>query len=330
MFVRVLLFFFIICISSSYGQQPDSVSVAELDSLREYPVKNSLPVRQPAPEILSVRIPVSDLHLKVNYWKNWISFGINLNQSSFSNNWSSGGVNSIALGSQFNYKTDFTKGDRNYVSEVILQYGKLKNKHQYERKTGDRIYWDNKIGMKLSKNWYFFGSINFESQFDRGFNFGKDSQGNETRTVISRFMAPGYLTESLGFEYKPVKYFWIRIGTGTARQTFLSDTALYKTNPKNFGVKPGESFRNELAFQFVTNFDRNIATNLNLKSHYTMFANYEKLNNIDQRFDITLSAKVNRLVNVSLAGIVLYDDDVSTKIQASQALSFGLMYKFPQ
>ena len=142
-------------------------------------------------------------------------------------------------------------------------------------------------------------------------------------------MAPGYLTESIGFEYKPVKYFWLRIGTGTARQTFVSDTSLYKTNPKNFGVTPGKSFRNELAFQFVTNFDKNIAQNLNLKSHYTMFVNYEKFNNVDHRFDLTLAARVNKLVSVSVAGIVLYDDDASTKVQASQSLGFGLMYKFP-
>jgi hypothetical protein len=142
-------------------------------------------------------------------------------------------------------------------------------------------------------------------------------------------MAPGYLTESIGFEYKPNKFFWIRIGTGTARQTFVSDSLLYKTNPKNFGVKAGKTFRNELAFQFVTNYDKEVAKNLNLKSRYAMFANYEKLNNIDHRLDMTLSARVNRLINVSLGGIVAYDDDASTKVQASQGLAFGLTYNFP-
>ncbi|HCN82841.1 MAG TPA: hypothetical protein DIT07_04370 [Sphingobacteriaceae bacterium] len=327
---RLLVFISIFCFSFTYAQDRKAVSDSiDLNALKQYPTKDSLPVNKPVLAIQPVHIPVSELNLKVNYWKNWITFGLNLNQASFSNNWSAGAVNSVALGSQFNYKTDYTKGDKNYVSEVILQYGKLKNKGQYERKTSDRIYWDNKAGLKLSTNWYFFGSLNFESQFDDGFTFGKDAQGNETRSIISRFMAPGYLTESIGFEYKPVKYFWVRIGTGTARQTFVSDTALYKTNPKNFGVKPGRSFRNELAFQFVTNFDKDIAKNLNLKSHYTMFANYEKFNNIDHRFDLTLAARVNRLVNVSISGIVLYDDDASTNIQASQTIGFGLMYKLP-
>lgn len=58
-----------------------------------------------------------------------------------------------------------------------------------------------------------------------------------------------------------------------------------------------------------------------------MFANYEKLSSIDNRLDVTLIATVNRLINVSIAGIILYDDDTANKIQASQAMSFGLVYK---
>ena len=143
-------------------------------------------------------------------------------------------------------------------------------------------------------------------------------------------MSPGYLTESLGFEYKTTKSFWLRIGTGTARQTFVLDKDLYLTNPKNFGVTPGQTFRNELAFQLVTNFEKEVAKNINLKSRYSMFANYEKLGYIDQRLDISLQARVNRAVNVTVAGIAVYDDDASSKIQASQALSLGVMVKIPR
>ncbi len=334
MFIRCLIILFLIFSQTpaSFAQQSESQSdTTILKDLKQYPRRNTLPVRRPVifPEV--VRLPEPEaLELSINYWRSWTAFGVNVNQASFSDNWGGGGVNSLALGGQFTYKTDYTKGDKNFVSEVLLQYGKLKNKDQLSRKPADRIFWDNKVALKLSKSWYFFGSLNFESQFDRGFSFAKNAQGNETRTLLSRFMAPGYLTESIGFEYKPVKYFFLRIGTGTARQTFMADTNLYKTNPKNFGVAPGKSFRNELAFQIVGAIDRDIAENLNLKSRYTMFANYEKLKSIDNRLDVTLTARINRLINVSLAGIVLYDDDTADKMQASQALSLGLIYKFPR
>lgn len=334
MFVRLLtlIIVFLGYISISFAQNTgNEADTALLKELKQYPRRNSLPVRRPIlfPETVVIT-NATTLDLKVNYWRNLLAFGININQATFSDNWGAGGVNSLALGGQFSYKTDYTKEDKNFVSELLLKYGKLKNKDQLSRKTADRIFWDNKISFKLSKNWAFFGSVNFESQFDRGFSFSKNSQGNEIRNLLSRFMAPGYLTESIGFEYKPVKYFSLRMGTGTARQTFVLDTTLYRTNPKNFGVTPGKSFRNELAFQIVGSIERDIAKNLNLKSRYTMFANYEKLSSIDNRIDITLTAQVNRLIHVSLSGIALYDDDTADQIQASQTMAFGLVYKFPK
>ena len=329
MFKRLLVIIFILTsLSSSSIAQKAEADTALLKELKQFPKKNVLPVRRPVlfPEVIKPS-QSPELLVKVNYWRNLTMFGINVNQASFSDNWGAGGVNSLALGGQFSYKTDYTKTDKNFASELILQYGKLKNKDQLSRKTADRIFWDNKVALKLSKSWYFFGSVNFESQFDVGYSFSRDPQGNEKRTLLSKFMAPGYLTESLGFEYKPDKQFFVRIGTGTARQTFVLDTNLYKTNPKNFGVKPGQTFRNELAFQVVSSYNKEIAKNLMLNSRYAMFANYEKLASIDNRLDVTLTANVNKLINVSLSGILLYDDDSDNKMQASQTMSFGLIYK---
>ncbi len=326
--ISILLLFFLVS-SFAYSQETQ-VDTSQLDGLKLYPKKNILPVRRPVLQLLPVPVVKSELDLKINYWKNWFSFGINMNQAAFSDNWQGGGVNSIAVGTQTNFKADYTKEDKTFLTEVILQYGKLQNKGQLQRKTNDRIFWDNKVSVKLSKHWSFFGSLNFESQFDRGFSYKKDAKGNETQTLISRFMAPGYLTESLGFEFKTSKAFWLRIGTGTARQTFVLDRDLYLTNPKNYGVTPGKGVRNEVALQVVTNFERDIAKNIALKTRHSMFANYEKLEKIDQRLDLTLQAKVNKIVNVTIGGIAVYDDDASTNVQASQALSLGIMVKLPQ
>lgn len=328
--LRVLYIILFSCVIGPVFAQGISADTTGLDELKLYPKKNILPVRRPVLQLLPVLVADSELSLKVNYWRSWTSFGINMNQATFSDNWSGGGVNSIAFGAQVNYKADYTKEGLNYVSEMIFQYGKLKNRGQLQRKTNDRLYFDNKLSLKLSKSWSFFGSLNFESQFDEGYSYKKDSNGDETTTLISRFMAPGYLTESLGFEYKSGKVFWLRIGTGTARQTFVLDKDLYLTNAKNFGVTPGKTVRNELAFQLVTNYEKEIAKNINLKSRYNMFANYEKLNKIDHRLDITMQAKVNRVVNVTVEGVAVYDDDASAKIQASQALKLGIVFNMPR
>jgi hypothetical protein len=303
--------------------------------------RSPLPSRTGTISFKPVELTPSVIDARVNYWKTKTSVGINVNQATFSNNWKGGGVNSLAVGGLVNYKAEYSKESYSYVSELILEYGKIKNKDQLQKKTRDRIFWDNKAAVQLSKNWYFFGSINFESQFDSGFAYSKNAEGNEFPNLISKFMSPGYLTESFGFEYKPNKYFSTRIGTGSARQTFVLDTAVYLTKNANtgivtkaaikYGVDFGKKFKNELAFQIVSNFEKEVITNTVLKARYQMFIPYDRaMVNIDHRLDVSITSKLNRLMNVSLTGVGLFDRDNDTKIQGSQALALGIMFVFPR
>lgn len=322
----ILLFTIVIQLNA---QEIDTVPI----NTKELNIKlkrSPLPTRISPLNFEPIKLKPAIVNAKINYWKTKTSVGINVNQAAFSDNWKGGGVNSIAIGGLVNYKAEYVKENYSYVSELITQYGKVKNRGQLEKKTTDRIYWDNKAAMQLSKHWYFFGSINFESQFDKGFSYSRDAAGNEKSTIISKFMSPGYLTESLGFEYKLDKYFSTRIGTGTARQTFVLDTTLYKNNKNNYGVKPGENFKNELAFQVVSNFEKEIFQNINLKSRYAMFIPYDNLKMVDHRLDITVNAKINRFMNTSLTGVILFDRDTDQKVQASQTLALGFMFIFPR
>lgn len=313
--------------------------------------RSPLPVLNGVLEFKPVEISPVIISSKVNYWKTTTSIGINVNQSSFSDNWTGGGVNSLAVGGLVNYKAEYSKENYSYVSEVVLQYGKVRNKSQLQKKTNDRIFWDNKAAFQLSKNWYFFGSLTFESQFDKGFSYSM-LNGIETPSLISKFMSPGYLTESIGFEYKPSKFFSTRFGTGTARQTFVMDNlslnqakverllaskpnatneeidAAYQTD--NYGVAYNKNFENSLAFQVVMAFDKDIFPNINLKTRYAVFLPYEDLKQIDHRLDVALTAKINRFMNVSLTGVGLYDKDTAPKIQGSQTLAMGLIFIFPR
>ncbi len=308
----------------------DSVKIDTnlLNRFRIEPGRNILPVRLQPLNLQPEYIPVPGLDYKVSYWRNNILFGFNLNQSAFSNNWSAGGVSSIAVGTNFDFKTEYNHEGKDFTSELILLYGKVKNQGQVERKTNDRIFWDNKVSISFSKHWDFYGSLSFESQFDEGFNYSGDV--NVPPTLISRFMAPGYLTESIGFEYKPVTYFNMRFGTGTARQTFVLSNSVYPSDTATvYGVKYGRHVLNQLAFQIVSNFDKDIAKNINLKARYLIFVPYNTPLNMTHRVDGTLTAKVNRLVNVSIIGTLLYDPNTSTRVQAYQSLALGITYKFP-
>ena len=120
---------------------------------------------------------------KVNYWKTKTAIGINVNQSSFSNNWSAGGVNSLAVGGLVNYNAEYKKDSYSYTTVVNLQYGKIRNKGQLQKKTNDRIFWDNSGAFKVSKNWNLYTSVTFESQFDSGYSYASDGKGEKHKLL---------------------------------------------------------------------------------------------------------------------------------------------------
>lgn len=323
-FTTALLF----SIKQSTAQKADSVKIDTnlLNKFRIDPPKNILPVRSRPLLLRPQPIPVTMLDYQVSYWRKYLTVGVNLNQSAFSNNWSGGGVSSFALGANFDFKAEYNKQPLSYTTELLLMYGVSKNKGQFSRKTNDRIFYDNKLATQLSKKWYFFGSVSFESQFDVGYQYAD----GVAPLLISKFMSPGYITEAIGFEYKPVKYVDIRIGTGTARQTFVLDTTIYHNIPGNYGVAAGRTFHNDLAFQVVSTINKDIATNMNLQARYALFIPYNNIvHNTTHRLDATLAARVNRLINVTLNGTILYDATTNNKVQASQGLALGIIYKFP-
>lgn len=316
---------------SASAQTADSLKKIDTAALNKYhidPPKNSLPVRTRILQIRQESMPISMLDYTVNYWRKWIAIGLNFSQSANSNHYSSGGgSSSIALGADFDYKTEYNKAPFDYVGELAFKYGSSKNKDQGSRKTNDRIFFDNKFATQMSKSWFFFGSLTFESQFDKGYIYNNN---NGPTLLISKFMAPGYLTESVGFEYKPSRFFDLRLGTGTARQTFVLDTILYHNQPSNYGVKIHKTFRNDLAFQVVAVFDKDIARNIHLNTRYALFIPYEKhISFITHRVDANLGAQVNRLIRVNLNGTFMYDKSVNDKPQGTEGMSLGVVYRFP-
>ncbi len=262
-------------------------------------------------------------------WKKKIEFGANLNQGSFSSNWTGGAVSSVAFGVFINALVTYEKGNNSWRNDFQAQYGIIRNKGQESRKSVDRLFFDTKYGRQLSLNWSFVINGNLLTQFTAGYEYDKLPSGELERNRVSGLFSPAYITEALGIEYKPVEYFFITFSPGAVRQTIVADLNLYKSFPKNYGVPIGKRVRNELALlQLVANFNKDIAKNVNLKFRYLMFANYQNLRAIDNRLDAMLTAKINKYWNVNLGAILIYDEDQSTQIQLAQSLSIGFLYTF--
>jgi hypothetical protein len=266
-------------------------------------------------------------------WKRKFTFNFNVNQASFSSNWKSGGINSIGFNSLLNYKFNYKKNRDSWDNEIDLLYGFVNNAGQGFRKTTDRIFVDTKYGYQITKKWDLFTSLNFLSQFSPGYKYAPDASNVEQKLQISDFLAPAFVTVAIGFEYHPVEYFKVRLSPFAPRLTIVQDPRRFtKTvGPTPYGVDSTKTTRFEgAAFQMLAEFGKDIATNVNLKWRYVLYANYETfaLKTIDHRLDVTLTAKVNRFITTSIAGILLYDYDQDSGVQLSEAFNIGFAYTF--
>lgn len=270
----------------------------------------------------------------------WIGakqFGFNINQGSFSDNFQGSSVaSSLGIGGFFNSNRDYKLDKIGWTNNLQMKYGVLSNKDKSEgaasitRKSIDVILFDSKLTRQISPKWSLAAMGNFITQFTNTYdNVPGATVGSFKNVKRSGLFAPAFITESIGFEYKPNKFFNITISPLALRQTIVSDKDLYKItgNEKNYGVEYGQTVRNEVGIlQLMANFDKDIAKDLNLKFRYLAFASAKKLGDIDDRLDANLTAKIGKNVNVNLGLIAVYDNDQSGKLQLAQSLNFGFLF----
>lgn len=262
-------------------------------------------------------------------WKKKLNFSINLNQAAFSSNWKAGGINAFGFNSLFTYKANYKEDRNSWDNDIDLAFGFVNNSGLGYRKTIDRIYLDTKYGYELGDNWSLFTSLNFLSQFSKGYNY----DGDNAAQLISGTFAPAFLTAAIGFEYHPVEYFTVRLSPLAPRLTFVNDPGRFVegVGPEPYGVVPPDNIRYEwLGAQILAEFDKQIYEDINLKWRYLMFANYDTLEarRLDHRLDVDFVAKVGKYINVGLGGILLYDYDQDNSAQLSQVFSIGFLYTF--
>lgn len=268
-------------------------------------------------------------------WTGAKQFGFNINQGAFSDNFQGSSVaSSLGIGGFFNSNRDYKLDKIGWTNNLQMKYGVLSNKDKaagssaQTRKSIDVILFDTKFTKQISPKWSLAAMGNFISQFTNTYD-NVTIAGKETNVKRSGLFAPAFITESIGLEYKPNKFFNMTISPMALRQTIVSDKELYKVvgNEKNYGVTQGKTFRNEVGlFQLMANFDKDIAKAVNLKFRYLAFASLANFGEIDDRLDANLTAKINKNVNVNLGLIGIYDNDQSGKLQLAQSLNFGFLF----
>ncbi len=264
-------------------------------------------------------------------WKNSGNAVFLVNQSSFSN-WTSGGQSSISGTLKIDYNFNYADNGWDWDTKLISNFGLNKiSGSEFLKKTDDKIEVNSVLGKKFNNDiigkWSYSSFFNFQTQFAKGYRFGKDSNGNPSRTEKSRFFSPATLQLGVGLYWKKSKDFWVNVAPMTGKLILvnrfftenLSETQTY------FGVKKGGNSRFELGASIRAYHKSEIFENVLLENRLSLYSDYlDRPQNID--FDCTFNfvMKVNQYISTNLIFQFVYDDNDIKRVQVREVLGLGL------
>ena len=264
-------------------------------------------------------------------WKNSGNALFLVNQSSFSN-WTSGGQSSISGTLKIDYNFNYSDNGWDWDTKVISHFGLNKiSGSDFLKKTDDRIEINSVLGKKFNNDiigrWSYSSFFNFQTQFAKGYRFGRDANGNPNRTEKSRFFSPATVQLGVGMYWKKSKDLWVNVAPMTGKLILVNRrfTENLNENQTYFGVKKGGNSRFELGASIRSYYKSEIFENVTMENRLSLYSDYlDRPQNID--FDCTFNfiMKVNQYVSTNLIFQFVYDDNEIKRVQVREVLGVGL------
>ena len=249
------------------------------------------------------------------------------NQSAF-RKWASGGINNVSLALDVDYEINYKENGWSWDTKGKASYGlSYLEGDKFLKKTNDRLEINSRLGKEFSDTWSYSSILNFRSQIARGYRFGTDGEGEETRSLKTHFFSPAYLQFGVGLYWKKSKDAWVNIAPFTQRITFVSRqfTNDLKNGKTYFGVLKGANHLFELGASITGFYKIEAMKNVFIENRLAVYSDYlGKPENID--FDYTLAAemKVNELISTQLEVQFVYDDNAVQALQAREVFGIGV------
>ncbi|NQY06165.1 MAG: DUF3078 domain-containing protein [Flavobacteriaceae bacterium] len=263
------------------------------------------------------------------------------NQSAFNAEWLGGGTSNIAGNLALSYDFNYKKGNWTWDNKILADYGLTKIKgDDFTKKTNDRLELNSLLGKKAKGNWYYSAYLNFRTQFAKGYVFGEDINGNETRTETTHFLSPAFLQFGPGMLWKKSDNFKINISPAAAKLIFVdgdftnvgnNQAAIDAFNADGgyFGVEANESTRFEFggSIQGYAKFE--IMKNVSMENILNLYSNYlEDPQNVDIDYTMNLVMTINKYLSTNITFQAIYDDNAIGAFQIREVLGLGVNYGF--
>ena len=183
------------------------------------------------------------------------------------------------------------------------------------KKDAQYIVWEDKfefesvLTYKLGTLINPYAAATVKSQFDVGYKYD-DAAG--TQAVLSRLWAPAYLTQSVGAGYQPIAEVKTRLGV--ALREVRSKTGYIENN------------RTEGGIESVTDAQFSFEENLLVTSKLELFAPINNIDVVVARSDNSLTAKVSKIISVTLNVQFINDANVTARTQIKETIALGIVY----
>ncbi len=250
------------------------------------------------------------------------------NQSTFEN-WVAGGENNISGNLGLNYDFNYKRQDWSWDNKIIASYGLVKTKNsEFEKKTDDRFEFNSLAGKKVKGYWYASAFLNFRTQFTKGFVYGTDANGKETREEFTTVFSPAYLTFGPGMMWKKTDDFKFNLAPLSSKATFVKK-AFTLPNSAYFGVEEGKTMRYELGFYAAGYYRFKLFDQVTAENILSVYSNYlEDPQNVDVDYQLNIVMAINKFLSTNISFQAIYDDNAFRGLQTRQILGVGINYLF--
>jgi hypothetical protein len=259
-------------------------------------------------------------------WKRGGEATFLFNQAAFSE-WVSGGENSVSLSFHADYDWSFEKNGWKWDTKFLGDFGLTKiSGTKFLRKTNDRFDLQSLLGKSFSQEWSYSTLFGMKTQFARGYVYGEDDSGNDTRTLRTHFFSPVYIQLGVGLYWKKSDNLWVNIAPFTQRLTLVSRkfTMDLAEGKEYFGVRKGDNHRFELGASVSGFYKFSPLENIFLEQRFSLYSDYlGKAENVDIDYQVTAKMKVNERISTNLILQMVYDDNAVKRLQVREVFGVG-------
>lgn len=258
-------------------------------------------------------------------WKKGGFAALNFNSLQLSN-WAAGGVSSNSITALGNVYRNYKKGKIEWINNLDMSYGLIQNRYQNIRKNEDRIDLLTKGNYGITDKLSYSALLNLRTQFAPGFDFTDETIEDDDRPAISKFMAPGFLTASLGLNYNVTDYFSVYASPATGKFTIVMDDSIADANiyipateDENGNQFYNNNYRAEFGALISARFKKDLTNRINFSSNLNLFNNFTDVNeanrkNWDINMENMLNMKLTDYIGLSFFNTLIYDNDIAVPL----------------